>query len=1163
MDCPGCGLTYPADYRFCPTCGIPLTAPSTDVGGGLDAVAPSVDRRVAEPRAPLAERRLVSVLFLDLVGFTTLSESLDPEDVREIQSQYFESARAAVAHYGGSLEKFIGDAVMAVWGTPVAHEDDGERAVRTALEVVSAVETIAPAGGSHLVARAAITTGEAAVTIDAAGQGMVTGDLVNTASRLQSAASPGTVLVDDVTRRVVGRAIEFEPAGDQTLKGKAAAVAAWRAVGVARHPGTESRTGHRGPFVGRDSEVRALLDLLSAVADERRMRVVSLIGIAGIGKSRLVWELENRSGDVASHPRWHVGRAPAYGEGTAFAPLADMVRRSAGIAESDAAELVRRALTETLGRIIPDDGERAWMEPRLLALLQPSTTQEPQREELFAAWRRFFEAHAETSPITLVFEDLQWADPSLLDFIDYLADWSRHRPILVITLARPELLDTRPTWGAGLPHFTAMHLDRLPDGAIDQLLGELAPGLSAEIIASVRRRADGVPLYAVEMARMVIERSPDGDGDAVAMEIPESLHALIAARIDALPATDRSLLLTGAVLGRRFPPEALAALSGTDRPSFGERVRALLRREFLSMDDEPRSPGRGQLSFVQELVREVAYHTLSRRQRRARHLDVVAYLESLEDPDLAEPIAEHLLAALRATGVGQPEDAGITVHALEALRLAAERAQALHSPARALTHLEDALSLTDHPATRAELAEEAGLAARAAARFDRAERHLREAIQLRQELGDAGGAARHRAQLASLLLMAQRSDTALAELESAWDSATVGMDAVVPPELPAELARAHLLRGDRPRAIEWAERAIAAADASGGSGARAVAIDARITLGTAYAEDGAEGNGMDLLRQAIDEAEEAGLGAIQLRALNNLAWVIVADDSRETFKTARKGLELARRLGNREYAIQLLDVASVVAIDTGDWDWALAALEEAFTDEVPTVYQVDFAVMQTIIRAFRGTADPTLPIDQIGALEADLDPAAPASVSLARAVVAMTAGDLSQGLRLAQAAALGTGGFEQFAAFALAGRLAAWSGDLTAASDALAQLEAHPAWGRSAEAARQTLRAAIGSVHASAKGAATAAAEREWSAALRAWRDLDLPLRLGLCHLDRWILAGDADDQQAALKIFEELGAAPLMKLARVGVTGSVSGRSGRPRAAPSPPSIPGGSRSS
>ena len=1129
MDCPSCGLSYPPEFRFCPTCGIALISTRPAGPAARDDLDIHSVHAVAESRPTLAERRLVSVLFLDLVGFTTLSESLDPEDVREIQSLYFETARAAVAHYGGSLEKFIGDAVMAVWGTPVAHEDDAERAVRTALEVVAAVESIAAIGSGHLVARAAITTGEAAVTVDATGQGMVTGDLVNTASRLQGAAAPGTVLVDDVTRRVIGQSIEFEPAGDQQLKGKASAVASWRAVGVPQHPGTESRAGHRGPFVGRDAELRALLELLAAVGQDHRMRVVSVIGIAGIGKSRLAWELEQRSGDAAARSRWQVGRAPAYGEGTAYAPLADMVRRSAGIADSDPAELVRRSLAETLGRLLADEAEREWMEPRLLALLEPSGTQEAQREELFAAWRRFFEAQADEGPIALVFEDLQWADPGLLDFIDYVAEWSRHRPILVLTLGRPELLDARPTWGAGLPHFTAMHLDRLPDEAIDELLGALAPGLSAEIVTTVRRRADGVPLYAVEMARMLMERAPGGAIESIA-DIPESLHALIAARIDALPAADRALLLTGAVLGRRFAPESLSALSAADPRSFGERVRALLRREFLSMDDEPRSPGRGQLSFVQELVREVAYYTLSRRQRRARHLEVVAYLESLDDPDLAEPIAEHLLAALTSGAAPQPEDVAIAGRAREALELAAERAQALHAPVRALTHLEDALKLTDLPAARADLAEAAGLAARSAARFDRAEEHLRDAIGLREGLHDAAGASRHRAQLASLLLQAQRSDTALAELEAAWSAATAGADgAAVAPELPAELARAHLLRGDRARAVEWAERAISAAEAGGGGNANATAIDARITLGTARAEEGAA-EGLELLRQSIDDADAAGLGRIQLRALNNLAWVTVSDDPQETSRTARRGLELANRLGNREMALQLVDVASIVAIDIGDWDWATTALADASSDGLPTVYRVDFAVTQTVIDGMRGKADASRPIEGIGDLEADLDLEAVGSINHARAVVAMCVGSFSEALELAIAATNGTQGFDEFEALTLAGRLAAWSGDAEGADQSLTALDAHRLWGRAADAARHTLRAAVASLRGG--DVASTAAEGEWTAALAAWRELDLPLRLALCHLDRWFLTGRETDQASAREIFERLGATPLAALA-------------------------------
>jgi class 3 adenylate cyclase/tetratricopeptide (TPR) repeat protein len=1140
--CPECRLDVAPDFRFCPSCGIPLE-PAADLGP-IDAAPPAAGPAAAirEAAAPawIAERRLVSVLFMDLVGFTRMSEQLDPEDVREIQSRYFEAARSSVAHYGGSLEKFIGDAVMAVWGTPIAQENDAERAVRAALEMLRKVAAMATPVSGRLQARAAVTTGEAAVTLDVDGEGMVTGDLVNTASRLQEASPAGTLLVDDATRRAAGDTLRFEEAGQHSLKGKAMPVTAWRVVeGTVDAP--DAQPGHGGPFVGRATELHALDEVVTSMVRERRMTVASIVGVAGIGKSRLAWELE-RTSSGRDGLRWFAGRPPRWGQGTAFAPLTEMLRRSVGVVDGDPSEVVRRAVDAALARLIPDEAEREWMQPRVMMLLDPSsgrdgTPPEGEREELFAAWRRYLEAEAESAPIALLFEDVQWAEAEMLDFLDYLASWSRRRPILIMALSRPELLEARPTWGAGIPHFTSMHLDRLPDEDVDALLRALAPDLPPDTANRVRQRSEGVPLYAVEIVRMLTEGGKAGPGSAAGIgtrpvEIPESLHALLAARIDALPAAERSLLLGAAVLGRRFRPEALAALAGVDRATLGRRLGALLRREFLAVDDDPASPGRGQVSFVQDLVREVAYNTLSRRERRSRHLAVIDYLERSGDPDRIEPMAEHLVAAHAASRADQPEAGVIADRAREALRLAADRAKAMHAPQRALAHLDRALALTAEEAQRADLLESAAAAARAAARFAAAEAHLREAIDLRDSMGDVAASTRHRAQLASLLLQAQRSETALAELESAWQASSQAEGAEPSRHLPAELARAYLLRGENERAIEWAERAISLPGPQSDQGARALAIDARVTLGTAYAQMGRSDEGLAELRLAIDEAAAASLGSVELRARTNLAWLAVSDDPRATSETARRGLELAERLGNREWTLHLLDIATIVAIDTGEWDWASDALESVADGEQPTAYRLDFAATRAIIDALRGRPDALAPVERLGQLEPDLDPQALGWVDISRALVAAFAGERATALQLAQAAARKTAGYERAEALALAGRVAAWMGNHAAASAALRDLEAEPSWGRASEARHRTLRAAVEAVQGSEEPVG-AAAQRDWSAAIQTWQELRLPLREALCRLDRFRLAGDSAEGEAAARIFDALGAKALSALAR------------------------------
>ena len=856
--CPDCGTAVGEGFQFCPSCGISLlSAPSA-----AEKPVPRVSAPLPAPQAPAderkAERRLVSVMFVDLVGFTAMSERADPEDVREMQSRYFESARSIVARFGGSLEKFIGDAVMAVWGSPVARENDAERAVRAVLELVRSVGSMGGGVliGGQLAARGAVTTGEAAVSFNSDYEGMVTGDLVNTASRLQEAAEAGTVLVDDATRRAVGDAGAFSAAGAKALKGKSSPVRAWRATDLVGLERTEAAAGHGGPFVGRRPELDTLLGLAKSVATERRATLVSIIGVAGIGKSRLGRELELRMHDTPGM-RWYRGRPPRWGQGTAFAPLAEMVRRSVGIAENEPAEVVRRTLAEALNRLIEDEAERTWLEPRVQVLLDPSEPVQTERDELFAAWRRYLEADAAEGSTVLVFEDLHWADTETLDFIDYLATWSRRHPLLLLTMARPELLERRPTWGAGIPQFRSLHLDRLTDAEVDELLHALAPDLPREMAALARKRAEGVPLYAVEIARMMSELVAEGGAAVASVNVPESLHALLAARIDALPELERSVLLMAAVLGRRFRPDGLAALSGMDHRELNEIVGTLARREFLTMDDEPRSPGRGQLSFVQDLSREIAYGTLSRHDRRRYHLAAIEYLEAADGPETIEPIAEHLVAAHGATRSRESDVEALSDRALAALRQAADHAAGQHAPHRALGHLERALLLTDDSTARAELAESAALVARAAARFAVAEVHLREAIGLRDGLGDSAAAARDRAHLASVLLQAQHSDSAITELEQAWEaySAASASDATLA-HLAAELARAHMLQADMPQAVEWAERAVRAAQSSPAD-AGPFAIDARVTLGTALAQGGEPDEGSPNCRRRCSKRSTA------------------------------------------------------------------------------------------------------------------------------------------------------------------------------------------------------------------------------------------------------------------------------------------------------------------
>ena len=1141
MNCPACGTPNDPGRRFCGECGTPLAvacatcgapnAPGTkfcgDCGKPLAISAP-----IPATEAPSAERRLVSVLFADLVGFTTLSEARDAEQVRDLLSRYFATAGQIIGAYGGTVEKFIGDAVMAVWGAPTAFEDDAERAVRSALDLVVAVAALGNEIGADLQLRAGVLTGEAAVTLGASNQGMVAGDLVNTASRLQSVAPPGTVLVGEATMQAASEAIAFEPAGEQLLKGKAAPVPAFRALRVVAQRGGVGRSEQlEAPFVGRAPELRMLKDFHVATGAERRPRLVSIIGQGGIGKSRLVWEFLKYIDGVTEVVYWHQGRSPAYGEGISFWALAEMVRSRATITEADDPAAARAKLGASLDEYVNDEAERRWIEPRLLQLLGlevAEADERPDRDSLFAAWRVYFERIAEHGVVILVFEDLQWADDGMLDFIDHLLEWTRDRPIYVIGLARPELLDRRADWGAGRRNFTSLVLEPLTPVEMRELLAGLVPGLPDVVVERILERAEGIPLYAVETVRMLLANGmltvEDGvgrpTGDLAELSVPASLHALIASRLDGLEAEDRALLQAASVIGKTFTVEAVAAVSGLETDAVAGHLRGLVRREMLTVEANPRSPERGQYGFVQGLVREVAYGTLARKDRRRLHLSAARYFETLEDEGIAGALAEHYVAAYQAQPEG-PEGQAVAAQARVALRGAAERARSLGSFVQAMRFLERALEVTTDPLEEYALRTAAGDAALFAGLVDEPLTHTARALELARQLGDdreriMSATLEHAFALGVTGQMAE--DVSLLEAAQAEFREFEGTRGWV--QLSAELARAYLLLTRSEDAVRMVDATLPIAERLDLT--REI-LELIITRGAGLAAMGRPREGTIALIGAVSAAAAAGIPTAELRGRVNLSYASASDDPELSYRVAREGLELARKLGMRGYAYYLIGNAAEAAIRMGDWDWALAELDQAVAEsEHDTAAQMRRAE----ILGLRGQ-DVSADLQHLADVAAGwTELQAQSSVGESRALVALARGELRSALDLAQAAyrinvapdgtAVGT-----------AVRAAAALGDADALADALRVLEPFP--GRVTKAVRHEARAALAGIAGRRTESLT-----EFLDAIQRWKELGLYVDAALAQLTLVTVLGLAEAEgraaaEEARAVFEGVGSPPLL----------------------------------
>jgi predicted ATPase/class 3 adenylate cyclase len=882
MTCPQCGQENPEGARFCFNCGTELRKSGTR-----------------------EERKVVSVLFADLVGFTSRAEQMDPEDVRAILEPYHARLRQELERRGGTVEKFIGDAVMALFGAPTSHEDDPERAVRAALAIRDWIRE-----EGDLQVRVAVTTGETLVALDARpteGQGMASGDVVNTAARLQSSAPVNGILVDETTYRATQQPISYESRDSVEAKGKSEPIPVWEVIDARSRFGVDVAQVTGAPLVGREREVTLLRQTLERVRQEQSPQLVTLVGVPGIGKSRLVAELFETLESDPELITWRQGRCLPYGDGVTFWALGEMVKAHAGILESDS----DADATEKLSATVPSS-EDAWVIPHLRPLV--GVTEEGElrgagQPEAFAAWRRFFESIAERGPLVLVFEDLHWADETLLDFIDHLVDWAVAVPMLIVCTARPELLSRRNGWGGGKPNAATISLSPLSDDETAELVHALLERsvIAADVQSDLIERAGGNPLYAEEFVRMVGEiGSPAG--------LPESVQGIIAARLDALPVEEKVLLQDAAVSGKVFWLGTVERIGAVDPSAAEEALHSLGRKEFVRREARSSVADQAQYVFRHSLVRDVAYSQIPRAARAQKHLAAAEWTESLGRPDdHAELIAHHYLSALEFSSAAGEELPGVADRARVALRTAGARNLALFSLRSAASLYESALELwpADDPErpyvlieygrsrAESEIAGEDVLDEASRALEQRDPTAAAEAEVLQADVywrrGNSVESKTHQDRAAKLLADEEASTSALRVINL--------------------LARFRMLAENSEEARALAERALVMSRELGNRDQEARALN---TLGSAMSQAG-DVRGQELIEEAIEIGREVGTTEL-LRSLNNLAhqyqWHRGFDGMRPVVIEL---LSASRRFGFADWMRWAQDKEVTLRYHVGEW----------------------------------------------------------------------------------------------------------------------------------------------------------------------------------------------------------------------------------------------------